>query len=56
LSGRAPVTLQRLDPGADHVSGDLEVDGAALGPELVALVQKPLGLVEIASLVKQFAK
>src|SRR6478736_10570749 len=51
-----PVALQCLDPGASHIAGDLEVDRTALRPELVPLVEKPLGLVEFASLVEQFAK
>src|SRR5262249_20840247 len=48
--------LHRLDPSADHIAGDLEVDRTALRSKLVTLVEKPLGLVEIASLVEQFAK
>src|SRR6478672_9464978 len=51
-----PFALQRLDPGGDDVAGDLEVDRAALGPQLVALFQQAVGLVEIASLVEQFAQ
>src|SRR6478609_5196708 len=53
---RTPIALQRLDSGGDDVPEDLEVDRAALGPELVALLEKAGRLVEIASLVKQFAK
>ena len=50
------VAESGLDPCADDVSGDHEVDAPARGAELVALVEQPGGLVEFAGLVAQLAE
>jgi hypothetical protein len=45
-----------LDPGEDGVARDHEVDDPALRPQLAALLQQPLGFVELAALVVQLAQ
>ena len=46
-----PIAAERPDPCTGHVAGDLEIHLAALRTQPVALVQQPLGVVEIATLV-----
>ena len=52
----AAIPLRRLDSRAGHVSGDQGIDSTALGPKLIAFVQKTHGLGQLAGFVEQFAE
>lgn len=54
--GGHDVAARRLQSGAGDEAGNHEIDYAALGPELVALVEESFGLIEMAQFVHQLAE
>ena len=56
LGGLVGRAARRLDARRQHEARDHEVDDAALGPELPALVEQPFGLADLAAHVVQLSE